>query len=77
MSPTLWSDLYPPQATKGILAKLEIFEIRISALMVEELTRFVYTAFLALNFLSLAVEMTPTFQGQDIFYMGELSSAFK
>lgn len=45
--------------------------------MTEELTRVVYTAFLALNFLSLAVEMTPTFQGQDIFYMGELSSAFK
>lgn len=43
----------------------------------EELTRFVYTVFLALNFLPLAVEMTSTFQGQGTFYMGELSSAFK
>ena len=44
--------------------------------MMEELTRFVYTAFLALNFLPLSVEMTSTFQGQGTFYMGELPSAW-
>ena len=43
----------------------------------EELTRFIYTTFLVLNFLSLAVEITSTFQGQGTFYMRELSSAFK
>lgn len=43
----------------------------------EDLTRFVYAAFPALNFLSLAVEMTSTLQGQGTFHMGELSPAFR